>query len=454
MSDNAKLFYADLELLMDTGYYSRIIDEVNKVVAPSSFQLIYKAKALKLMGRNNEALELLNSIDSSTNLLISINILREKGHILLEMGHIETSQNIMNECFEILSMIMSDEPVIQNIKADILHTSGNLLSYKGDFQNALNFWEESYEIKKSLKKIIDQAILQNNIAIYYSVIEEYDRALDFFYEALTLIKPFEISKIITGILLNIGEAYFNSANLEKALDFVHRSLDLTLDSSMEFIKSNCLLSLIKYYLITGDKDNVNKYYDELLGIAFGNESAFIQLMEKYAQAIILKSSSNKDDQQHAKNLFRQFLKPSVLDYQLFGNIVLNLGDLLVQEVYENGDPKVLKELLSIIEELYEDAQEKQLFHYVIDSLILKSKILLIHQEYRKSDILMDQAAIIAEENHFQGLLHKVKTEQSKMQIKVKECFEAGKTDYTLRERIDLCGLRSYIDNQLTRRIVD
>ncbi|MCE7736604.1 MAG: hypothetical protein GPJ54_17105 [Candidatus Heimdallarchaeota archaeon] len=451
MSNNAKLYYADLEVLMDTGYYSRIIDEISKVVAPSSYQQIYKAKALRLMGRNNEALELLNNIDISVNLIISIKCQREKGHILLEMGYFETSQKMMNECFEILSMIMSDDPEIQNIKADILHTSGNLLSFKGDFQNALNFWEESFDIKKSLEKIIDQAILKNNIAIYYSIIEEYDRALDSFYEALTLIKPFEISTIITGILLNMGEAYFNSTNLEKALDFTHRSLDLTLDNSMDYIKSNCLLSLIKYYLIAGDKDNVDRYNEELLDLVFTNQSTFIQLMEKYAQALVLKSSPNKNDQQHAKSLFQQFLKPSVLDYQLFGNIVLNLGDLLVQEVYENGDPKVLEELLGIIEDLYEDAQEKQLFHYVIDSLILKSKILLIHQEYRKSDILMDQAAIIAEENNFQGLLNKVKTEQSEMQVKVKECFEAGKTDYTLRERIDLCGLRSYIDNQLTRR---
>ena len=66
--------------------------------------------------------------------------------------------------------------------------------------------------------------------------------------------------------------------------------------------------------------------------------------------------------------------------------------------------------------------------------------------------LEDLKKIIAEENNFERLLHKVKTEQFKMQIKVKECFEKGKTDYSLRERIDLCGLRAYIDNQLTRRI--
>ncbi|MFV2016624.1 MAG: hypothetical protein ACC656_14435, partial [Candidatus Heimdallarchaeota archaeon] len=327
-------------------------------------------------------------------------------------------------------------------------------SYKGDFQNALNFWEESLKIKKSLGKVIDQAVLQNNIAIYYLVIEEYDQALNFFYEALRSIKPFEISKTITGILLNIGDTYFNSGNLEKALHFVHRSLDLTFNGSMEYIKSNCLLSLIKYYLISEDLNNVARYHNELLELATRNQSTYTHLMEKYAQAIILKSSSNKDDKHHAKSLFQQFLKPTVLDYQLFGNIVLNLADILIQEIYHTGNQKSLAELINIVEELYEDAQDKQLFHYVIDSLILKSKIVLINKEFYKAEFLLDQAVIIAEDNKFMALISKVKVAQLHLQMKINENVEAVQSNQSLQERIDLSGLLPYINSQLTHRIIE
>jgi len=172
VSDDTKLFYPDLELLLDTGHYNKIIEEISEVGKASKHQLIYKAKALRLLGKNSEALDLLNDMAGSIDLIVNVQNLRERAHILLEMGYYETSETMMNESFEILSLIRSEEPEMKNIKADILHTSGNLLSYKGDFQNALNFWEESLQIKKSQGKAIDQAILENNIAIYYSIIQE------------------------------------------------------------------------------------------------------------------------------------------------------------------------------------------------------------------------------------------------------------------------------------------
>lgn len=452
MSEETKLFYADLGVLLDTGYYTKIIDEINAVDAPSNNQLIYKAKALRLQGNNKEALDLLNSLQNKSDLLLTVQSLRERAHILMEMGYYDTAQNMMNECFEILAIIKSEGIEIKNIRADVLHTSGNLLSFKGDFQNALNFWEESLGIKKSLGKILDQAVMQNNIAIYYAVIEEYDKALGFFYEALGSIKPFEISKSFNGILFNIGDTYFHLGNLEKAIHFVHRSLDLTSDSSMDYIKVNCLSSLINYYLIAGDTENANKYYKELQEIADNNKSVFIQLLEKYVKALILKSSSNRDDHQRAKSLFQQFLNPSALDYQLFTNVVLNLADLLVQEVYETENSELIEDLIGLIELLYEDAQEKQLFHYMIEALILKSKVFMLSYDFKKSKFLLDQAEIIAEDNQFAVLKTKIKTAQSHLKVKKAICEVSNLTNFSLREQMDICGLRSYIESQLTNKI--
>ncbi|OLS21935.1 MAG: Photosystem I assembly protein Ycf3 [Candidatus Heimdallarchaeota archaeon LC_2] len=390
----------------------------------------------------------MNSLDVTSDLHISIQSLRERGHILLELGYYDTAENMINESFEIFAIIRNDKDEIENIKADIMHTSGNLLSHKGDFQNALNYWEESLAIKIKQGKIIDQANLQNNIAIYHFIVEEYDKALEYFFDAFTLIQPFKIKKTMTGILLNIGDTYFHAGDIDKALQYVHQSLEITDNTSLDYIKSNCYLSLIQYYLILNNLSQISLYYANLLELASTIDSAYIQLFEKYAKALILKSSNLENDKQNAKQLFQQLQELSSFDFQLLSSVVLNLVDILLDELYQFDDCEKLETLTSLMDELYEDAQAKQLFHFMIDALVLKSKVVALNNQIEDSQFLMEQALMIAEDNKFNALKEKIVSEQIKLKEKIKECHDFHNKYFTLRERMDLCNIRSYVKSEL------
>ncbi|MHA2098498.1 MAG: tetratricopeptide repeat protein [Candidatus Kariarchaeaceae archaeon] len=448
MSNESKLFFADLEDLFNKGNYQALVEKLETIRSPSSLQLIYKAKALRLLGNSNEALELLNNLDVSSDLLISVQSLRERGHILLEFGHYDTAESLINEAFEVFSMIRSQKPEHQNLKADILHSAGNLFSSKGDFQNSLNYWEESLEIKKRLGKTVDQANLLNNIAIYYFVVEEYSKALEFFYEALELTKLDDVLRTRTGILLNIGDTYFRNGFIEKALEYIHQSLESTNNTDLLYIKANCLLALIRCYLVRDDMLHSNIYFRELSKVASETEITSIQLFENYAKALILKFSKDKVDHEQAQSLLTQFLKPSVFDYHTYYDIVLNLLDLHLDNLYSSGDKKVLREIERLIHELYEDAQEKQLFHYAINTLLLKSKIEVVKKETQNFEILLDQAIFMAEDNKFDALRKKVESEKLKMKDKINQYYKFPDKEYSFKERLDICGIRSYIKSEL------
>ncbi len=440
------MFYPNLETKLDRGNYEELINEIK--ITSSAKQLIYKAKALRLIGKNNDALDLLNSIDVTSDLHISIETLREKGHILLELGSYDTAENIINETYEILSIIGTEKDEIQNLKADILHTSGNLLSHKGDFQNALNYWEESLSIKIKLGKIIDQATLQNNIAIYHFIVEEYDKALEFFYDAYALIEPYRITKTMTGILLNIGDTYFHSGDITKAVQYVNQSLEMIENTSLEYIEANCYLSLIQYYLILKDVSSVGLYYGKLLTLTSTIDAAYIQMFEKYAKALILKSSDLEYDIKLAKLHLQQLLNLSEFDFQFYSNIALNLADIYLDELCRSGDSKELETLTRLIDELYEVAQGKQLFHYMIDALLLKSKIVILNGRIAESEHLMEQAMMIAEDNQFDALRDKIITEHEKFIEKFEECFDFQGKKLTLQEKMELCEIQSYVKSEL------
>lgn len=104
--------------------------------------------------------------------------------------------------------------------------SGQLLNRNGSPKEAIEMLMLGMAIAKRTNNATELTMILNNVAIAYSILAEYDKALDIHFQTLVLKEEIGDKAEISITCNNIGFVYFKLKNYEKALDYFYRSLAL------------------------------------------------------------------------------------------------------------------------------------------------------------------------------------------------------------------------------------
>lgn len=226
LNESPEQQYEIAELFMQYGYLqeaNRVLEHLQFLFPEEAQILIDKASVLIELGDEDEALELLMSIQPEApeypqSLLLLADYYQMQG--LYEVAELR-----INEAMEILP----HEPLLQFAKAEILFETGR-------FTESARIYEELHEKEKTIAGVL----LAERLAEVYRSGGAFETALDFYMEALE-------EKVTPDLLFGSGYAAFQSQKYElatkqledlKELDPDYFSAYLLLAESYAMIEDN------------------------------------------------------------------------------------------------------------------------------------------------------------------------------------------------------------------------
>lgn len=119
--------------------------------------------------------------------------------------------------------------------AQSFNSLANAYAAKGLFDSALNFHEQSYQLRIGLQDSSGMASSLNNQGIAYDELGNYSQALEVYFEALRLYEvvsddPYDVAMVLG----NIGIVYKKQKEYAKVLEYYQKALDIYLSVNSAF----------------------------------------------------------------------------------------------------------------------------------------------------------------------------------------------------------------------------
>ncbi|WP_346294093.1 CHAT domain-containing protein [Sphaerothrix gracilis] len=293
-------------------------------------------------------------------------------------GNYEQALNLYNDALLITQEIgdVQGELIIFNEVVENLMLSGK-------YSEALEILEFSNELDFNA---IDSASVLSNIASIYAGLGMYEKSIDFYFEALAIIKLSGDRHSEAVILNNIGETYFSSGSFEKSVDFYYSALNLFGEGDITG-ESRVLNNLANvYYIFENYEKAIELLEDSLLlkrklgdrlgeSVSLGNLGSILHRLEQYEESITLLIES-------------LYIKKEVGDQPGQGIVLANIGYIFAAQEKLELAIFFLKQSVNIYEVIRHNNQN-------LDYEMQQAYANTIAETYRRlADLLLQQDRIL------------------------------------------------------------
>jgi tetratricopeptide (TPR) repeat protein len=107
-----------------------------------------------------------------------------------------------------------------------LNNLGAIYKNLGQYQKAIDFYQQSLAIKKQIGDRDGEATSLNNLGLVYDYLGQYQKAIDFYQQSVAIAKQIGESSIEARSLNNLGAAYDRLGQYQKAIDFYRQALEM------------------------------------------------------------------------------------------------------------------------------------------------------------------------------------------------------------------------------------
>ncbi|TXT55497.1 MAG: putative Photosystem I assembly protein Ycf3 [Promethearchaeota archaeon] len=194
---------------------------------PSQKEKILEAKLLKAQilyrtSQFDEAKEISNQVqDEALNSGI-YDIVVEScitlSYLYLTLGELEEAISIIEEGFESLKRIEKDSDLYLNLKAQLFSRRGTVVIEKGDFDQALKYFNKSLPLFEKINDIAGKTNILYNIGLAYNIKGDHENAIKYLEKTKKIQEEQENYYGMAYSLMEIGGTYQREGKLEKALE--------------------------------------------------------------------------------------------------------------------------------------------------------------------------------------------------------------------------------------------
>ena len=185
------------------------------------------------------------------------------------------------------------------------------IAYKslGDYQKAIDYYQQSLQIFEEIGERSGIAKSFNNLGSAYNFLGEYQEAINYHQQSLQIFEEIGERSGIAASLGNLGNAYRSLRDYEKAIDYYQQSLQMFEEIGERSGIANSLCNLGSAYKSLRDYQKAINYYQQSLqifeeigersgiAISFNNLGSAYDSLGKYQRAI--------DYYQQSMEIFRE-----------------------------------------------------------------------------------------------------------------------------------------------------
>ncbi|NJN73645.1 MAG: CHAT domain-containing protein [Limnothrix sp. RL_2_0] len=156
------------------------------------------------------------------------------------------------------------------MEATVLNNVGLVYDSLGEKQQALDFYNQSLLIIRTIGDPTMEATVLNNVGLAYDALGEKQQALDAYQKSLPLSELGGARPMVGTTLNNIGLVYYSLGEYEQALEYYQRSLPISQAVGHRQMAATTLNNLgLTYYVLGQQQQNID-FYRQAIG--FYNDS--------------------------------------------------------------------------------------------------------------------------------------------------------------------------------------
>lgn len=141
---------------------------------------------------------------------------------------------------------------------------GSLESDKGNYQQAIERFQEAYTFHISNKDYYNAASTLNNLGSAYQRQSVYDKATEKYFEALKLAESIPNNYLIAICLSNIAKVYSGQNDFDKALEYDIKALEIQSKDANNDGMADTDVSIANTYIQKKDTVHARQYYEDAL----------------------------------------------------------------------------------------------------------------------------------------------------------------------------------------------
>lgn len=343
------------------------------------------------------------------------------------------------------SDVFERESDIQNIKG----ISSWLL---GDFQTALEAFQQSLTLRKELPNKEKLAKTLNNLGVFYTYQGELQTALDQYNTVIEILKDLPNKEALALAYGNIGEVYQYMGHFGFALDFYTLALDILETKDDKLRKANIYSLIISLQVESNNLPEAQIYLDKLkpLDVPVGNNS-FIHTLFLISEGLILKNSESLMKKFKSGENFLEIANAPVVNTDLTAKAIFNLNDILLLEAKLSKNEKRISEVQSWLNKLISIAEEQKSSVLLIQCYLLDSKLKLLGFKVNEAKKILSKAQNLANEKGLNKFVYIIALELNQLLSQEQQWVELRVRGGSIDERIDLAGLEQTLDNLINKR---
>jgi tetratricopeptide (TPR) repeat protein len=184
------------------------------------------------------------------------------GCVYRSLGQYQEALNFHQQSLEIQREIGN-----HNGEANSLMNLGNVYQSLGQYQEALNFYQQSLEIEREIDNHNGEASSLGNLGNVYQSLGHYQEALNFHQQSLEIEREITNRDGEADSLINLGNVYNSLGKYQKALNFYQQSLEIKREIGDRNGEATCLMNLGSVYCRLGKYQESLNFYQQSLEIA-------------------------------------------------------------------------------------------------------------------------------------------------------------------------------------------
>jgi tetratricopeptide (TPR) repeat protein len=415
-----------------------------------AYGLDLEKKFESAINRIEQAEKLLENISNSPKKVIirrkfRLNVL--KTMIDLHMGKINTAERSLEE------LLTSQEEL--DVTWELLWAITNMayikLIMRAEFDLALEYSKKVMNYTKQIKF--------NHFWIGYCFLGigvinmkkcEYELSFKNHIESLKYFKQINNPWFIANIYNNLGALYSLKGEYNTALKYLEEAISIW--EPYPLSRDWCLDTLIYVSLENEDQERAQKYFQRLEELY--NENTSFEEIYKLNKARILKRSPRIRDRAKVESLLKEIIKRKSFIFEIKISAYINLCDILLEEYRLNNYPGVLDEIKLYLTDLLNLAENSHSFFVFCNVFILKAKLALINFDTKTARRFLTQAQRIVESYGIKRLAMKISYEHDNLLKELHKWEILNKSHASLTERIELARLDDQMITMLKRRSIE
>ncbi|MFX1454736.1 MAG: tetratricopeptide repeat protein [Promethearchaeota archaeon] len=419
--------------------------------------LILKGRPLWWLGKLDHALDLFNQAEKILSTITKkkeYDVIKREGWIAWGRSVVYFSMGERDQQIEFLQLGVDLWEKI-GYKYGICHCLmliGYYYRSMGDFDRSLIYSNRSMKIAKDIHNELLIAYNLGNFGFVSLQRGDLDNSLHNYEEALSIFNKYNKPMFSGYCLINIGVIYELKGDLKIGLNFYKKALALyEINGNLHGI-CDVLVLFIDITIEMGDFKQAKQYFQRLEQINEVEEDKLINLVYRANKAKLFKYIPSNHNQIKAREIYEQIIKEDIISIMYTIEALIELSDLLLINLRDTNNLKLLNEIQPLINQLMENAKNQHSYLLLAETYILQAKLELLILDMKAAQKSYAEALRISKMYGFNQLLMRIVSEQEDLQKQLTtwESFKASKS--SINERLDLAEINEQIVHLLRKRL--